>query len=89
MFASLGARHELAAFFTGFIAGANMDPAIAVRLALDATVGRIDGFKRRGGIPRNRLTACFRAHIQRVQRTISPLISILGNCWRAAGATSN
>ncbi|WP_235782761.1 hypothetical protein [Bradyrhizobium murdochi] len=53
-----------------------MDPAIAVRLALNALIGRLDGVQQLGGT-RDGLAERFSARIQRVQRNVSLFIGAM------------
>lgn len=54
-----------------------MDPAIAVRLALDAPIGRLNYRKRTGGILLAGKMERFCVQIQLVQRTISLFIGTM------------
>jgi hypothetical protein len=53
-----------------------MDPAIAVRLALDTPIGCLDCIQRLGGT-RDGLAERFSARIQRVQRNVSLFIGAM------------
>ena len=73
VFAGPGARHQLAALFACFLTGTNIDPAIAVRLPLDALIGRLDYVQRLKGT-RDGLTERFSPRIQLIQGNISLFI---------------
>lgn len=69
-------------FTVRYCGGTN--PAIAVRLALDAPIGRLDCIQRLGGTC-DGLAERFSARIQRVQRNISLFIGAMKLRERGAG----